>query len=190
MSVSFGNGSGDLCDNGRAGDELLIVLVGGGSRSGKSRFALSRARQEGAPLAFVATAQALDEEMEERIARHKDERGPEFVSTVEEPLELAAAIRQVGSTHRGVVVDCLTLWTSNLMLARRDAEQEWPAVEAAAEAASGTVLFVTNEVGCGLVPESELGRRFRDVAGRINQAAAAAAAEVWWTAFGIPVRLR
>ena len=179
-----------MCDNGRTGDELLIVLVGGGSRSGKSRFALGRARQEGTPLAFVATAQALDGEMQERIARHKEERGPEFVSTTEEPRELAAAIRQVGGGHRGVVVDCLTLWTSNLMLEGRDAEQEWPGVEAAAQAASGTIIFVTNEVGCGLVPETELGRRFRDVAGRINQAAAAAAAEVWWTAFGIPVRLR
>src|SRR5690349_20958195 len=130
---------------------MAIVLVGGGVRSGKSRWALDRARKRGGRLVFIATAQALDQEMSERIARHRSERGDEFL-TVEEPRELARAIR---SAHGGaIVVDCLTLWLANVM---GDADD----VIAAALENQAEVIFVTNEVGCGIVPDNALAREFR-----------------------------
>lgn len=165
---------------------MSIVLIGGGSRSGKSRFALEMARQRGSRLAFVATAQAFDGEMRERIARHRAERDAAFV-TIEEPVHLAAVLGQ----HRefdAMVVDCLTLWVSNLMLSDR----EIPADELleAARASPAEVIFVTNETGCGIVPENALARRFRDVAGTLNQQVAAAADRVYWMAFGIPLQVK
>ena len=169
---------------------MSCVLVGGGSRSGKSRFALEYARRYAAPLAFIATAEALDEEMRQRAANHQAERGPEFV-TIEEPQEIARAVRESGSRFGAIVVDCLTLWLSNLMLAgtedipRRTAGLLKDAVDSPA-----TVLLVTNEVGCGIVPDNALSRRFRDLAGAMNQQAAAASAEVYWMVFGVPMRIR
>jgi adenosylcobinamide kinase/adenosylcobinamide-phosphate guanylyltransferase len=167
----------------------VLVLIGGGSRSGKSRFALEYARGCAEPRAFVATAQALDEEMRERARWHRLERGHEF-DTIEEPLALAAAVADAATRFRTVVVDCLTLWLSNVMLAGGDVLPEAERLLREAADASANVLLVTNEVGCGIVPENELARRFRDEAGRLNQRAAAAAREVYWMAFGIPVRVK
>lgn len=164
----------------------MIVLIGGGSRSGKSRYALECARRTGEPRAFIATAQALDDEMRDRVAAHKQERGPDF-HTIEEPLDLTGVL---SDQYRVTVVDCLTLWISNLLFAGRDVLGEAAAFLAAAAASRGTVILVTNEVGCGIVPENELSRRFRDLAGNVNQRAAAAASEAWWMAFGIPLRLK
>jgi adenosylcobinamide kinase/adenosylcobinamide-phosphate guanylyltransferase len=164
----------------------LIVLIGGGSRSGKSRYALEYARRTGEPRAFIATAQALDDEMRDRVAAHQQERGPDF-HTIEEPLNLAGAL---SDRYCATVVDCLTLWISNLLFAGRDVVGEAAAFLAAAAASRGTVILVTNEVGCGIVPENEVARRFRDLAGNVNQRAAAAASEAWWMAFGIPLRLK
>ena len=167
----------------------MIVLVGGGSRSGKSRYGLELARRFTPPLAFIATAETLDDEMNARAAAHQAERGPEFV-TIEEPVELAAALQKAVATHNAVIVDCLTLWASNLMLRERNACSEAAPVLQLATAAPVPVIFISNEVGCGIVPENELARRFRDEAGKLNQIVAGAADEVWWMAFGIPVRLK
>ena len=167
----------------------MIVLVGGGSRSGKSRFALDYARKCGEPRVYIATAEALDDEMRSRARAHRAEREGEF-ETIEEPLELEQAILNGTRRCRAVVVDCLTLWLSNLMHSARDIDTESGRFLRAAMEAPATVLLVTNEVGCGIVPESELGRRFRDEAGRLNQRAAAAAAEVYWMAFGLSLRLK
>lgn len=165
---------------------MSIVLIGGGSRSGKSRYALDDARRHGERLAFLATAQAFDAEMEERIAAHRRERDASFV-TIEEPLELARALGE----HRefdAIVVDCLTLWISNLMLAGREVPVD--DLIGAGRATPARVVLVTNEVGCGIVPENALARRFRDVAGWVNQRIAAEADEVYWMAFGIPLKVK
>lgn len=159
---------------------MAVVLVGGGSRSGKSRWALDRARKRGGRLVFIATAEALDEEMAGRIAKHRAERGGEF-QTIEEPLELARAIRSVQGD--AIVVDCLTLWLSNV------AGDVDDAISAAQEHA-GEVIFVTNEVGCGIVPDNALAREFRDRAGFVNQRFAEAADEVYWMVFGQPLRVK
>jgi adenosylcobinamide kinase/adenosylcobinamide-phosphate guanylyltransferase len=159
---------------------MAVVLVGGGSRSGKSRWALDRARKRGGRLVFIATAESLDEEMAGRIAKHRADRGEEF-QTIEEPLELARAIRSVQGD--AIVVDCLTLWLSNVA---GDVEDT---ISAAKEHA-GEVIFVTNEVGCGIVPDNALAREFRDRAGFVNQRFAEAADEVYWMVFGQPLRVK
>jgi adenosylcobinamide kinase/adenosylcobinamide-phosphate guanylyltransferase len=167
-----------------------VVLVGGGVRSGKSAFALALARRLGARRAFVATAQALDREMEERIAAHRAERAGEF-ATVEEPLDLAGALARVEADV--VVVDCLTLWLSNLLLRGDSAADAARAVErVAAELARRRLhaVLVTNEVGMGVVPESALGRLFRDVAGRAHQRLARDADRVYLAALGCVLRLK
>jgi adenosylcobinamide kinase/adenosylcobinamide-phosphate guanylyltransferase len=162
---------------------MALVLVGGGARSGKSRWALDRARKCGNRLVYVATAEALDEEMSIRIAHHRSERGNEFV-TVEEPLDLAGAIRSLSCD--AIVVDCLTLWLSNSMgLEDKTEETIAVALESAAD-----VIVVTNEVGCGIVPENALAREFRDRAGVMNRRFAEAADEVYWMVFGQPLRVK
>jgi len=168
-----------------------LILVGGGARSGKSAFALALARSLGPRRAFVATAEARDGEMRERIARHREERGAEF-STVEEPLELARAV----SALRGVdvaVIDCLTLWLSNLLLRGDPPAEIASRVErllGALATAPFRSILVTNEVGMGVVPESALGRAFRDVAGRAHQVLAARADRLYLAALGTVLRIR
>jgi adenosylcobinamide kinase/adenosylcobinamide-phosphate guanylyltransferase len=163
--------------------------VGGGARSGKSRYALELARKRGSRLIFLATAEALDQEMAHRIARHRAERGPDF-TTVEEPLEIAEAIRKNADAD-AIVIDCLTLWLSNLMLTfGRKVESEVDKFVSAAEASRATVIAVTNEVGCGIVPESTLGRDFRDESGVLNQRVGAVADEIYWMVFGHPMRVK
>ncbi len=167
------------------------ILIGGGSRSGKSRYALELARTRGERLAFIATAQAFDEEMRQRIGRHRTERGPEFV-TIEEPLAVARVLSDAAPRFDAIVVDCLTLWLSNLMLAGgfEVAGESLRLLEAVREAGRATVILVTNEVGCGIVPDNALAREFRDAAGRLNQQVAEQAAEVYWMVFGIPMKVR
>jgi adenosylcobinamide kinase/adenosylcobinamide-phosphate guanylyltransferase len=167
---------------------VAIALVGGGARSGKSRYALDLARGRGGPLTFLATARPHDSEMEARIARHRAERGDEF-TTIEEPLEIAGVLREAQAGV--IVVDCLTLWLSNVMLTfGRDVDADIEAVVNAARRSPAPVIMVTNEVGCGSVPESTLGRDFRDRAGVLNQRVAAAAGEVHWMVFGYPLRVK
>jgi adenosylcobinamide kinase/adenosylcobinamide-phosphate guanylyltransferase len=168
-----------------------IVLVGGGARSGKSRFALVRARELGARRLFVATARRYDAEMDARIDRHRAERGSEF-DTVEEPLAVAETIARA-SGHDVAVVDCLTLWLSNLLLDRTPVEAIERCVEDLATALSRApchVVLVTNEVGMGLHPDTPLGRTFRDLAGRAHQRLSAAADEVHLAVLGLVVRLK
>jgi adenosylcobinamide kinase/adenosylcobinamide-phosphate guanylyltransferase len=173
----------------------MLILVTGGSRSGKSGYALERGEQCVQPRIFVATAQAFDEEMTRRIEAHKRAR-PAGWDLAEEPFEVAAALEAGLERHRTVVVDCVTLWMSNLLL-RDDGFGETEAARRAAElaaAAAGapgsTIIVVTNEVGSGVVPDNALGRRFRDCAGRANQVIARAADEVWLLVSGIAVRIK
>ena len=169
---------------------MSVILIGGGSRSGKSRFALEYARRHAAPLAFIATAEARDDEMRDRIASHRAERGPEF-NTIEEPRDLARVLVEAGDRYGAIVVDCLTLWLSNLMFgASTDIRRDTAHLLRVATESPSAVILVTNEVGCGIVPENALARQFRDSAGAMNQQAAAAAREVYWMAFGISMRLR
>lgn len=160
-------------------------------RSGKSRFALERARSLGETRLFVATAEALDSEMEDRISRHQKERGHDF-QTVEEPLELPERLR-LSSGFDVVLVDCLTLWLSNLLVRGQNESQVTSAVAAllqAVETSPAHIVLVSNEVGLGIVPDSHLGRVFRDVAGAAHTRLAAIADEVYFAALGLVLRLR
>jgi adenosylcobinamide kinase/adenosylcobinamide-phosphate guanylyltransferase len=169
---------------------MSIHLIGGGARSGKSAHALRVAMGAAPRRAFIATARALDPEMSARIERHQRDRDPSFV-TFEEPLDVAGLLRAEQENFDVMVVDCLTLWLSNL-LAEPDAEIERRCLELVEIAANAglKVVMVTNEVGCGIVPENELARRFRDLAGMLNRLAAASAGEVDWMVFGLPVRIK
>jgi Adenosyl cobinamide kinase/adenosyl cobinamide phosphate guanylyltransferase len=168
---------------------VSIILIGGGSRSGKSSYALDCARLRGSRLAFIATAQTLDEEMRARAEAHQRDRGTEF-ETFEEPVELARIIDIKSPSYDAIVIDCLTLWLSNLMLqGTEDIARETRGLLSSALQAKADVILVTNEVGCGIVPDNELARRFRDAAGTLK-AAAEVATEVYWMAFGCPLRLK
>ena len=171
---------------------MALKVVGGGSRSGKSRYALELARAAGPRRVFLATAKAGDEEMRARIERHRMERDTSF-TTVEEPVHLKKALADCEGGFDVIVIDCLTLWVSNLMMRGAADGEILPEAEAlfrAAAACPAPVIVVTNEVGCGLVPENELARRFRDLVGWINQEAVRAADEAWYMAFGCPLRLK
>ncbi|HEY6003573.1 MAG TPA: bifunctional adenosylcobinamide kinase/adenosylcobinamide-phosphate guanylyltransferase [Anaeromyxobacter sp.] len=168
-----------------------LVLVGGGARSGKSAFALALSRRLGARRAFLATAQALDAEMERRVAAHRRERGAEF-ATVEEPLDVAGALARLGGVDV-VVVDCITLWISNLLLRGDSMEVIAKRVERLVETLEARpfhAILVTNEVGMGVVPETALGRAFRDASGRAHQELARRAHRVYLAALGCVVRLK
>jgi adenosylcobinamide kinase/adenosylcobinamide-phosphate guanylyltransferase len=171
---------------------MSLRLIIGGARSGKSAHAQALAEREaalrgGAPV-MIATAEALDDEMGERIARHRAERGPRW-RTLETPLEVAPALSALRAEDCAVV-DCLTLWLSNLMFAERDLEAATEALLAAAARAAGEVIFVSNEVGMSIVPENALARRFRDEAGRLNRRAAERADRVTVMFAGIPLALK
>lgn len=163
----------------------MNTLVLGGARSGKSAYAERLVRALGGAPTYIATAEAWDDEMRDRIGKHQADRGPGW-RLVEAPLHLPDAVRATGGP---VLVDCLTLWLSNVMLAERDVE----AATADLLAALGTapqVVLVSNEVGMGLVPDTPLGRRFRDAQGRLNQAVAAAVPQVVFVAAGLPLVLK
>ncbi len=169
---------------------MSLILIGGGARSGKSRYALSLARQFGGSIAFIATARAEDVEMQERVRRHQEERGPEF-TTIEEPVDVASRLVAEDGRFNTFVVDCLTLWLSNLLLSGgEDIPLRGRRLIDAAAGVKARVLLVTNEVGCGIVPENALARRFRDLAGSLNQDAAATAIEVYWMVFGVPLKVK
>lgn len=172
-----------------AGEELAAVtLVLGGARSGKSAFAEGLAIAGGAAT-YVATAEALDAEMAERVRHHRLRRGTGW-RTVEEPLRLAETVAAEARPGRPVLVDCLTLWLTNLMLGGHDIAAAIDRLIAARATFAGPVLFVANEVGLGIVPETPLGRRFRDEAGRLNQRVAAVADRVVFVAAGLPLTLK
>jgi adenosylcobinamide kinase/adenosylcobinamide-phosphate guanylyltransferase len=167
-----------------------LALVGGGARSGKSAFALARAQRLGPRRIFVATAEPLDDEMTARIARHRQERGGAF-TTIEEPRHLPGRLAQLEDVDV-VVVDCLTLWLSNLLVAGVTAGLIHDEVEALAAALAKRrfwALLVTNEVGMGIVPETPLGRAFRDLAGWTHQRLARLADEIFLATLGVVLRL-
>jgi adenosylcobinamide kinase/adenosylcobinamide-phosphate guanylyltransferase len=167
-----------------------IILVIGGAKSGKSTFALEQAGAFPGRKAYVATAQPLDDEMKERIERHKAQRGRDW-DTLEEPIKIARALEQIRTGYTAGVVDCLTLWLSNLLIGVEDLEGEVDAFLAFLKTGDCPTLFiVSNEVGMGIVPDNALSRRFRDRAGYLNQQVAGIADEVYLLAAGIPLRIK
>ncbi|NQX45213.1 bifunctional adenosylcobinamide kinase/adenosylcobinamide-phosphate guanylyltransferase [Paenibacillus tritici] len=179
----------------------MSILVTGGARSGKSGFAERLTRKLAVPqqAVYVATGQAFDEEMEARIALHRQQRLEDGFrwETLEEPLALTALLERLSGSGQTVLVDCLTLWLSNQLLAveeRSDRQQriesEIAALEQGVASFQGTLILVTNEVGDGIVPEYALGRLYRDLAGRMNARLAARCEQVFLVTAGIPVELR
>ncbi|NMB26294.1 MAG: bifunctional adenosylcobinamide kinase/adenosylcobinamide-phosphate guanylyltransferase [Firmicutes bacterium] len=178
-----------------------LILVTGGVRSGKSRWAEALAKQMGGPVAYIATSQVEDHEMAERVRRHK-ERRPANWTTLEAPWDLAEAIRHLPQDTKTVLIDCLGVFVSNLMLKiAGDSDPTLPKVETevlgaiwsflqAQATMPGTVIVVTNETGLGVVPPSALGRAFRDYLGWANQIVAAAADTVYLTVAGIPLLIK
>lgn len=173
-----------------------IVLVTGGARSGKSAFAEKQVRDFSAKRVYVATAPVLDEEMRKRVAHHQAKRSGDGWITIEEPLDLCRAFSEAERTGAdAVLVDCLTLWINNLLYADAafdEAEMVCRAEELlkALKAFSGLAVLVINEVGLGIVPETPLGRVFRDCSGRCGQLIAAEADEVWFCICGIPQKIK
>jgi adenosylcobinamide kinase/adenosylcobinamide-phosphate guanylyltransferase len=161
-----------------------LTLVLGGARSGKSRYAESLVTASAPPWVYVATAQALDAEMAERIGHHRARRGAGW-HTVEAPHDLADAID--AAPTGALLVDCMTLWLTNRMLAEANIEAETGAVEAALARRSGLAVLVSNEVGSGIVPDNALARRFADLQGRLNQRLAARADRVVLVVAGLPL---
>lgn len=169
---------------------VLSTLVLGGARSGKSAHAEQLARETGLKRVYIATAQAFDDEMRERITRHQADRSADGWHTIEEPIGVAAVIVREARPDTVLLVDCLTLWLSNIMLGERDVGRMQTALLSILEAAKGPVVLVSNEVGMGIVPETKLGRDFRDAQGRLNQAVAAIASRVIFVAAGLPLVLK
>jgi adenosylcobinamide kinase/adenosylcobinamide-phosphate guanylyltransferase len=172
-----------------SGKKGKVTLVLGGAKSGKSRFALDRASALTGGKAYIATARALDSEMAERIARHKAERSSEWTS-FEEPLDIASLIRKIDKEHAVLLIDCLTLWVTNLMLGGRDTKAEGDTLLHALCSCRAEVFIVSNEVGLGIVPDNALARQFRDEAGRLNQKVASIADEVYFMAAGLPLKMK
>ncbi|MFD0917731.1 bifunctional adenosylcobinamide kinase/adenosylcobinamide-phosphate guanylyltransferase [Pseudahrensia aquimaris] len=168
-----------------------VSLILGGARSGKSAFAESLADASGRRKIYLATSQAFDGEMEKRIDLHKQRRGPEW-HLLEEPLALGQAVADHAADDACILVDCLTLWLTNLMMAERDVAAACAAlVEGFADLPEGaSVLFVSNEVGQGIVPMEKMARDFRDHAGRLHQDIASACDHVWFVTAGLPQKLK
>ncbi len=164
-----------------------LTFVLGGARSGKSRYAESLVGALPPPWIYVATAEAGDDEMAARIAAHRTRRGPDW-RTIEAPRDLRGALAACGKAP--ALLDCLTLWLSNLMHARTDIEAQIKSLEAAFAAAAAPVIVVANEVGSGIVPEFPLGRKFRDLQGTLNQRIAARADRVVLMVAGLPLVIK
>jgi adenosylcobinamide kinase/adenosylcobinamide-phosphate guanylyltransferase len=163
-----------------------LSLVLGGARSGKSRHAEALVTAQSAPWTYIATAQAFDDEMRARIALHRDRRETGWV-TIEAPLLLADAI---SASHGPVLVDCLTLWLTNVMLGEHDLAQATADLEGACLAHRAPVVLVSNEVGLGIVPDNKLARAFRDEAGRLHQRLASVADAVVFMVAGLPMQVK
>lgn len=173
------------------------IFVTGGACSGKSIFAEKRAREFGAPLGYLATAQALDAEMADRVRRHRDRRGADW-TTIEEPVHLSQALACSDGQYRVILVDCVTLWLSNLLFKYEDAgenieeriREDVQRLKSTLHGMVTPVILVSNEVGMGIVPENALARLFRDIAGSANQVLASTADEAHAVISGITLRLK
>jgi adenosylcobinamide kinase/adenosylcobinamide-phosphate guanylyltransferase len=164
------------------------ILITGGARSGKSALAERMTLALGTPALYIATAEAWDDEMADRIARHRARRGAEW-ETVAEPLDLVRALTETdGGAPR--LVDCVTLWLSNLMLGGHDWEAEVARIADLVPRLAAPVVFVTNEVGSGIVPDNALARAYRDAAGIANQRLADACDELWLCVSGHPLKVK
>lgn len=165
-----------------------LIFVTGGARAGKSTFAQQQAQALGGEeVSFIATAQGLDAEMRERIARHRQERPAQW-ETLEEPLQVPAALH--GARYRVVLLDCLTLWVANLMQAQQEVLPRLEGLLAVWAESDKTLVVVSNEVGMGIVPENALARAYRDQLGAVNRRVAEAAEAVYLLVAGIPLKLR
>lgn len=165
-----------------------LSLFIGGARSGKSRLAETLAVKSGKPRLYIATAQAFDDEMRDRISRHRSDRGPDW-TTIEAPLHLGPILHHCAADSV-VLVDCATLWLSNHLLADSDLEKEADLLLAALQTCPAPVIIVSNEVGWGIVPDNRLARDFRDAQGRLNQRLAAQAGLVVGVMAGLPMVLK
>ncbi len=168
-----------------------VIFVTGGAKSGKSFFALNEAAKHEGQKAFIATAEALDEEMKNRIEKHKEQRGKGW-DTYEEPLQIAETITRLADRYSVIVIDCLTLWLSNAMHRGVDIELE---IEnflniLLHKKQDSHIYIVSNEVGTGIVPENKMAREFRDLAGTMNQKVAGVSDEVFMVVAGIPVKIK
>ena len=166
-----------------------VTLILGGARSGKSRHGEALVEAGAESCVYLATAQAGDAEMAARIARHRQRRGLRW-TTIEEPFDLGGSLKLYCGPERAVLVDCLTLWLSNLLGADRDPEAETETLLAALPGLKGPVVFISNEVGQGIVPDNALARRFVDEAGHLHQALAAATDSVIFMTAGLPLILK
>ncbi len=165
-----------------------IILVIGGCRSGKSSFALDYANRHFRQKVFLATGQALDDEMKRRISRHREARGPDW-KTIEEPKKLTEALEALRFQAEVILIDCLTLWVSNLLMDGEGEEQILSRVEGLIELIQKvpqSIIVVSNEVGAGIVPENKIARIFRDIVGLMNQRVAACSDTVVLTVAGLP----
>jgi len=177
-----------MCGRKNKGFMGKITFILGGVRSGKSRYGVGLAKK-GKQIAFLATAQALDKEMKQRISKHKKERPKNWV-TFEEPRNIAAAVKKISGKFDVILIDCLTLWVSNCLLGGMSIkliEKEIEELLFAGKKSSAQVILVSNEVGLGVVPDNKLARDFRDLAGRVNQITAQYADTVVFMVAGIPM---
>jgi adenosylcobinamide kinase / adenosylcobinamide-phosphate guanylyltransferase len=165
-----------------------VTFVLGGARSGKSAYAESLAKAAKAPV-YIATSEQTDKEMSDRIALHRERRGKRW-RTIEEPLQLTAAIAICDHKGGFMLIDCITVWLNNLLFHKEDVDTHITILCQTLAEVKGEVVIVANEVGLGIVPDNALARRFRDVAGRVNQAIAQAADEVVFIAAGLPTLLK
>lgn len=172
--------------------EKKIIFITGGVRSGKSQFALEIGKNFPSPKAYLATAQALDEEMRQRISQHKANRSIEW-ETIEEPMQVSSLIKGIGGKYSLILLDCLTLWISNLLLS------DWPEERIVSETdhllwacreVRSNIIFVSNEVGWGIVPDNKSARIFRDLTGLIHQKIACLADEVYLMICGLPYKIK
>ena len=167
----------------------MLQLILGGARSGKSRLAEKLATDSQLQVTYIATSQPLDGEMNERVAHHRARRPAEW-ALIEEPLELARVLRENASADRCLLVDCLTLWLTNHLLAGHDVDAECMRLAECLSHPRGPWFVVSNEVGLGIVPDNALSRQFRDAAGRLHQRVASVAERVLFMVAGLPMQVK
>ncbi|MBO0129724.1 bifunctional adenosylcobinamide kinase/adenosylcobinamide-phosphate guanylyltransferase [Agrobacterium burrii] len=170
-------------------DKNRSVFILGGARSGKSRFAEELAVTAGGSLHYLATGRPWDEEMRDRIDHHRARRGGEW-TTHEAPVDIVAVLERLDRPDNVILIDCLTLWLTNLMMENADIEAAFDVLVAAIALVKAKVILVSNEVGLGIVPENRMAREFRDHAGRLHQRIAAIAGEVYFVAAGLPLKMK